>query len=181
MAEESENEEVETDEGSDEGEESTEAETKGDDENVETTKPGEWERKPADPEDLRHDDGSEPLAEPSDEDDDDLAEQEEGDVSASGDDDDEGFDRPETTEEEGLEETGSALEDHGEPLLQGSEVAGVPTRSLLAMALFVLVFCIVFFALWGLLGNLGIFLGIFAGPALGLLAMKMLADRQRTA
>jgi len=146
------------------------------------TAPGDWERKPADEEDLRHDDGTEPLPEPSDDGDDDLAEQEAGEVSAG---DDEGFDRPDPPDEAGLEDSGDALEEHGEPLLQGSEVktpvGGVPTRSLLAMAVFVVVFCLAFFALWGLLGNLGIFLGIFVGGALGLGAMKLLADRERTA
>jgi hypothetical protein len=146
------------------------------------TAPGDWERKPADEEDLRHDDGTEPLPEPSDDDDDDLAEREAGEVSAG---DDEGFDRPDPPEEAGLEDSGDALEEHGEPLLQGPEVktpvGGVPTRSLLAMAAFIVVFCIVFFALWGLLGNIGIFLGIFVGGALGLGAMKLLADRERTA
>ena len=141
------------------------------------TAPGEWERKPADPEDLRHDDGSEPLAPPRDESDDDLAEEEAGDEGAG----DEGFDRPDPPDEAGLEDTGSALERHSEPLLEGSEVktpvGELPTRSLLAMAVFVLVFCAVFFALWGLLGNLGILLGLLAGTALGLGAVKLLADR----
>ena len=146
------------------------------------TKPGEWERKPADEEDLRHDDGSEPLAEPSDSDHDDLAEQEAGDVSAR---DDEGFDRPDAPDEAGLEDTGGALEHHAEPFLQGSDVktpvGAVTSRSLVAMAAFIVIFCAVFFALWGLLGNLGIFLGILAGAALGFVAMKLLADRERTA
>ena len=146
------------------------------------TASGDWERKPADEEDLRHDDGSEPLAEPADEGDDDLAEQEAGDVSAG---DDEGFDRPDPPDEAGLEDTGDALEEHAGPLLQGSElktpVGGVPTRSLLAMAVFIAIFCVAFFGLWALLGNLGIFLGILAGTALGLGAMKLLADRERTA
>jgi hypothetical protein len=154
--------------------------TSGDGEHVETTAPGEWERKPADEEDLRHDDGSEPLAEPSDEDDDDLAEQEAGEVKASGDDDDD-FDRPDPPDEAGLEDTGDSLERHGEPLLQGSEVktpiGGLPTRSLLAMLAFVVIFCAAFFALWAALGNIGILLGIIAGVALGLGAMKLMADR----
>lgn len=148
------------------------------------TAPGDWERRPADKEDLRHDDGSEPLAEPSDSDDDDLAEQEAGDVS-SGDDDDEDFDRPDPPDEAGLEDTGDALERHAEPFLHGSEVktpvGGVTTRSLVAMAAFIVIFCVVFFGLWALLGNLGIFLGIFVGAALGLLAMKLLAERERPA
>ena len=148
------------------------------DEQVETTAPGEWERKPADEEDLRHDDGSEPLAEPSDEDDDNLAEQEEGDVSAGGDED---FDRPDPPDEAGLEDTGDALERHGEPLLQGSEaktpIGGLPMRSLLAMLVFVVIFCAAFFGLWAALGNFGIFLGIIVGVGLGLGAMKLMADR----
>ncbi|MDX6588029.1 MAG: hypothetical protein QOI31_2502 [Solirubrobacterales bacterium] len=144
----------------------------------ETTAPGDWERKLADEEDLRHDDGSEPLAEPRDEGDEDFAEQEAGEVSAG---DDEGFDRPDTKDEAGLEDTGGALEKHGESLLEGSQVktpvGGLPTRSLLAMAVFVVVFCAAFFGLWALLGNLGIFLGLFVGAALGLGAMKLIADR----
>ena len=147
-------------------------------EEQEVTAPGEWERKPAAEEDLRHDDGSEPLAPPSDEDDDNLAEQEAGDVSAS---DDEGFDRPDPPDEAGVEDTGGALERHSEPLLEGSEVktpiGGLPSRSLLAMAVFVVVFCAAFFALWGLLGNFGILLGLIAGTALGLASVKLLADR----
>ena len=149
---------------------------------MDVTEPGDWERKPADEEDLRHDDGSEPLAEPSDSDDDDLAEQEAGDVGTG---DDEGFDRPDPPDEAGVEDTGDALEHHAEPFLQGSEVktpvGAVPSRSLVAMAAFIIVFCAVFFALWGLLGNLGIFLGILAGAGLGLGAMKLLADRERAA
>jgi len=147
-------------------------------EEQEVTAPGEWERKPAAEEDLRHDDGSEPLAPPSDEDDDNLAEQEAGDVSAS---DDEGFDRPDPPDEAGVEDTGGALERHSEPLLEGSEVktpiGGLPSRSLLAMAVFVVVFCAAFFAMWGLLGNFGILLGLIAGTALGLASVKLLADR----
>lgn len=156
-------------------------------EGQDVTAPGEWERKPADEEDLRHDDDAEPLAEPLGEDeDDDLAEQEAGDIRANDDaDDDEDFDRPDAQEEAGLEDTGGALEQHGEPLLQGSAVktpvGGVPVRSLVAMAAFVVVFCLAFFALWGLLGNFGILLGIIAGVALGLGAMKLLADREREA
>src|SRR5688572_891352 len=146
------------------------------------TNPGEWERKPADKEDLRHDDGSEPLAPPSEEGDEDLAEKEAGDVSAG---EDEGFDRPDPPDEAGLEDTGDALEEHAEPFLQGSEVktpvGDVPKRSLLAMAVFVVIFCVAFFALWGLLGNIGILLGILVGGALGMVAMKLLADRERTA
>src|SRR5687768_1296160 len=72
-------------------------------EEQDVTKPGDWERKPADKEDLRHDDGSEPLAEPSDSDEDDLAEKEAGEVSAG---DDEGFDRPDPPDEAGVEDTG---------------------------------------------------------------------------
>ena len=151
-------------------------------ETQDVTEPGEWERKPADEEDLRHDDGTEPIAEPSDDAADDQAEQEAGDVR---DGEDEGFDRPDTTEEAGLEDTGGVLEEHAEPFLQGSEVktpvGAVPKRSLVAMGAFVVVFCAVFFGLWALLGNLGIFLGIFAGAALGLVAMKLLAERERTA
>jgi hypothetical protein len=141
------------------------------------TAPGDWERKPADEEDLRHDDGTEPLPEPSDEGDDDVAEQEAGDVSAG----DEDFDRPDPPDEAGLEDTGESLAKHGAPLLEGRELAtpigGLPTRSLLAMFTFVMVFCAAFFVLWALLGNLGILVGILAGAALGLGAMKLLADR----
>ena len=161
-------------------------ESDGAEETQDVTAPGDWERKPADEEDLRHDDDSEPLAEPlGDEEDDDLAEQEAGDVSASDEDDDEDFDRPDTEEEAGLEDTGGALEQHGEPLLQGSAVrtpvGGVPVRSLVAMAAFVVIFCLAFFGLWELLGNFGILLGIIVGVALGLGAMKLLADREREA
>ena len=92
MAETEQREDSETDER--DGSEATEEDT---------TAPGDWERKPADEEDLRHDDGSEPLAEPADEGDDDLAEQEAGDVSAG---DDEGFDRPDPPDEAGLEDSG---------------------------------------------------------------------------
>ena len=162
-----------TDERTEDGESSDGGETQ------QVTAPGEWERKPADPEDLRHDDGTEPLAPPSDESDDDLAEHEAGDDGAGG--GDEGFDRPDPPDEAGVEDTAAVLETHGEPLLEGAEIrtpiGGLPTRFLLAMAAFVVVFCIAFFAFWGLLGNLGILLGILAGTALGLGAVKLLADR----
>lgn len=143
------------------------------------TEPGDWERKPSQPEDRRYDDGSEPLAEPSEDAEDDLAEREAGDVRSG----DKGYDEPDPPDDEGLEETGTALERHGEPLLTGGDVptpvGAVPSQSLLAMGAFVGVFCVVFFGLWALLGNLGIFLGILAGGAAGLAAMKMLADRER--
>ncbi len=139
---------------------------------------GDWERKPADEKDLRHDDGSEPLAEPSDEGDDDLAEKESGDVSAG---DDEGFDRPDMPDEAGLEDTGETLGKHSEPLLEGSElktpVGGLPSRSLLAMAVFIVIVCAAYFGLWALMGNFGILLGIIVGAALGLGAMKLMAAR----
>jgi hypothetical protein len=184
-------EEIEDDESEDtEGaggteDESQEAEaTEDGEETQDVTAPGDWERKPADEEDLRHDDSSEPLAEPlGDDADDDLAEQEAGDVTPNDEDgdEDENFDRPDPPDEAGLEDTGGALERHSEPLLEGSEVrspvGALPTRSLLAMAVFVLVFCAAFFALWGLLGNIGILLGLIAGTALGLGAMKLMADR----
>lgn len=149
-------------------------------EEIEVTAPGDWERRPADEEDLRHDDGSEPLAEPRDDGDDDFAEQEAGDVRSGADDD---FDRPDPPDEAELEDTGGALEKHGEPLLEGPSVntpiGEVPTRSMAGMAVFVLVFCIAFFALWALLDDIGILLGIIVGAALGLGAMKLLADRAR--
>ena len=148
------------------------------DQEVETTAPGDWERKPADKEDLRHDDDAEPLAEPSDDDDDDLAEKEAGNAGAG---DGEGFDRPDPPDEAGVEDTGEALERHGEPLLAGSgvktPVGEVPSQSLLAMFAFIAVFCLAFFGLWGLLGTVGILVGIFVGAALGLGAMKLIADR----
>ena len=156
----------------------TTEEAAADGESQQVTAPGDWERKPADPDDLRHDDGSEPLEPPSKDGDEDLAEQEAGDVSAG---DDEGFHRPDPPEEAGVEDTGETLSKHSGPLLEGPEIptpfGGVPTRSLLAMAAFVLVFCLAFFVLWGLLGSIGILLGIIAGVALGLVAMKLLADR----
>jgi hypothetical protein len=39
------------------------------------------------------------------------------------------------------------------------------------------IFCAAFFGLWGGLGNIGILLGIVVGAALGLGAMKLMADR----
>jgi len=159
---------------SDDEEDSQSVETK------EGTKPGDWERQPADKEDLRHDDGSEPLASPKDDDEDDLAEQEAGDVTAS---DDEGFDRPETPDEAGVGEAGGALERHAEPLLQGSSlktpVGAVPALSIVGIVAFIVVFCLAFFGLWALLGGFGLFLGILVGTALGFGAMKLLADRAR--
>lgn len=164
--------------------EASDDEGANDSEDQDVTAPGDWERQPADEEDLRHDDSSEPLAEPGGDDvDDDLAEQEAGDATAGDDDndDDEDFDRPDPPDEAGLEDTGGVLEEHAEPLLEGSEVktpiGGLPTRSLLAMLAFVVVFCVAFFGLWGLLGNIGILLGIFVGAALGLGAMKLVADQ----
>ncbi|MEJ7875448.1 MAG: hypothetical protein WKF62_02220 [Solirubrobacterales bacterium] len=144
------------------------------------SEPGDWERKPSEPEDRRHDDGSAPLAKPSDDDDEDVAEQQAGDVTSG---DDEGFDRPEPPDETGVGEAGQGLQDEAEPLLGGRGVstpAGpLPTLSLVGMAVFVAVFCIAFFALWALLGGIGILVGIVVGTALGLGAMKLLADRAR--
>ncbi len=140
----------------------------------EGTQPGDWERKPADEEDLRHDDSEEPLAEPlGDDADDDQAEQEVGDVTTG----DEGFDRPDPPDEKEVGDTGRRLEEEAAPLLEGPEVVGVPTRSLAGIAAFVVVFCIAFFALWALLGGIGILLGMIVGAALGLGAMKLIADR----
>ena len=155
-----------------------------------TTQPGEWERRPSDPEDRRHDDDAAPPVKPSeDSDDDDKAEDDdkgEDDDKAekeagAGGDGDEGFDRPDTQEEEGLGDAGQALQERAEPLLEGPKVSsragGLPTRSLLAILAFVVVFCLAFFALWGLLGGIGILAGLIVGTALGLGAMKLLADR----
>jgi len=142
----------------------------------EGTEPGGWERKPSDEEDRRHDDDSEPLAEPSDDDDDDLAEREAGDKSAG---DDEGFDRPEPPDEEEVGEFGGRLEERAEPLLRGPEFrtpAGpLPTRSLLGIGIFIVVWCAVFFGLWALMGGIGILLGIFLGTAAGFFAVKFVA------
>ena len=142
------------------------------------SEPGDWERKPSEPDSRRHDDGSEPLAEPSDDDDDDAAEQQAGDVTSG---DDEGFSRPDAPDETGIGESGQRLQDEAEPLLGGREVktptGPVPTLSLVGMAAFVVVFCIAFFGLWALLGGIGILVGMVVGTALGLGAMKLLADR----
>jgi len=144
------------------------------------TQPGDWERKPSEPDDRRHDDGSVELAEPSDDDDDDSAEQQAGDVTAG---DDEGFDRPDAPDETGVGETGQRLQDEAEPLLGGRAVktpAGpLPTLSLVGIAAFIIVFCVAFFGLWALLGGIGILVGIIVGTALGLGAMKLIADRAR--
>ncbi len=165
----------------DESEEpSGEDESADSEESKEGTQPGDWERKPADEEDLRHDDSSEPLAEPlGDDADDDLAEQEAGDVTAG---DDEDFDRPEPSDETDVDEAGSALGRHAEPLLGGSEVStplgGIPMLSIAGIVAMVVVFCVAFFVVWALIdGSLGIFLGILAGTALGMGAMKLLAMR----
>jgi len=142
----------------------------------EGTEPGGWERKPSDAEDRRHDDGSEPLAEPSDEDDDDLAEQEAGDVRAG---DDEGFDRPDPPDEAGVDDVGGRFEEEAEPLLRGSQwgtpAGPLPTRSVIAIGVFIVVWCAVFFGMWALMGGIGILLGIFLGTAAGFGAVKFLA------
>lgn len=151
----------------------------GSEESQEGTKPGDWERKPADKDDLRHDDSAEPPPKPlGDDADDDLAEQEAGDITAG---DDEGFDRPDPPDETGVGEAGEKLEGHAQPFLEGPEiktpVGAVPTRSILGIVAFIVVFCIAFFVLWGLLGGIGILVGIVVGAALGLGAMKLLGDR----
>lgn len=145
------------------------------------TQPGDWESKPADEEDLRHDDSSEPLAEPlGDDADDDLAEQEAGDVTAR---EGEGFDRPETPDEKEVGDAGQRMEEHAMPLLGGSEVktpvGGVPTLSIAGIVVFIAIFLVAFFVFWALLGGIGILIGIIVGAALGLGAMKLLADRAR--
>lgn len=182
MADEEHSEEDESDR--DEAEEAggdSEANGAGEADNDGGSEPGDWERKPSEPEDRRHDDGSAELAKPSDDDDDDAAEQKAGDATAG--DDDEGFDRPEPPDETGVGEAGQTLQDEAEPLLGGRDVktpAGpLPTLSLVGMAAFVIVFCIAFFGLWALLGGIGILVGIVLGTALGLGAMKLLADRAR--
>jgi len=147
----------------------------------EGTQPGDWERKPADEEDLRHDDSSEPLAEPlGDDADDNLAEQEAGDVTAR---EDEGFDRPETPDEKEVGDAGQRMEEHAVPLLGGSElktpVGGVPTRSIAGIVAFIAIFLIAFFVFWALLGNIGILVGIVVGAVAGAFAVKFLADRAR--
>ena len=105
------------------------------------SEPGDWERKPSEPDSRRHDDGSEALAEPSDDDDDDAAEQQSGDITTG---DDEGFSRPDAPDEASIGESGQRLQDQAEPLLGGRGVktpAGpVPTLSLVGMAAFVVVF-----------------------------------------
>jgi hypothetical protein len=153
-----------------------ETEPESSDQAPEVTAPGEWERKPSEPEERRHDDDAEPPVPPSDDADDDQAEQEEdGSIP------DEHPDGADSADED----TGGPLERHAEPLMQGSELntpgGPVPTRSLVAMGVFIAVFCAAFLGLWALLGTFGIFLGIVAGIALGLGALKLLADRERAA
>lgn len=146
------------------------------------TKPGEWERQPGDEEEMRHDDGVEPPADPDESSEEDEAEQEAGDAGGS----DEGFDRPDTADNAELEDTGTRLGEEAEPLLEGPEVrtpiGPVPTRSLVGMGAFIVAFCVGFFILWALIDDaFGIFLGLVVGTALGLAAVKLFADRSRTA
>ena len=49
----------------------------------------------------------------------------------------------------------------------------------MGIAAFIVVFCIAFFALWALLGGIGLLIGIIVGTALGLGAMKLLAGSAR--
>lgn len=80
-----------------------------------------------------------------------------------------------------FDEGAGRVAEEAEPLLDGktvsSPVGPLPTRSLTAIAAFLVVFVIAFFALWGLLGGIGILLGTVVGAALGLGAMKLVADR----
>ncbi len=122
----------------------------------EGTEAGGWERKPSDEEDRRHDDGSEPLAEPSDEDDDDLAEQEAGESAR-------GTTKASTVptrRTRGRGDSGGRLEERTEPLLRGLGVRNprwAPCRPgpSLAIGVFVVVWCAVFFGMWALMGGIG--------------------------
>ena len=75
-------------------------------------------------------------------------------------------------------------ESQAAPLMGGdtisTPVGPLPSLSLLAVAAFIVVFCVAFFALWSLIGGaLGIFAGIVVGTALAFAALKLLADRER--
>jgi hypothetical protein len=165
--------------GEREEETNTESQASGTPEDSETTDPGDWERKPGDESEMRHDDDAQPPVPPEESSSDDEAEQEAGDAGA-----DKGYDEPESEDGADLEDAGTRLEDEAQPFLEGPEVktpvGSVPTRSLIAVGAFVMVFCLVFFVVWALLDDsFGIFLGIVLGAALAIGAVKLLADRER--
>ncbi len=110
------------------------------------------------------------------------AEEEEGTTGSS--DFDGEVDVPEQKDSAEVGAAGAKLEEHTEPLMEGptleTPVGSFPTRSLLSILVFVVVWCAVFFLLWGLIGGFGIVLGIILGTVLGMGAVKLMADRVTT-
>lgn len=90
------------------------------------------------------------------------------------------YDRPDDAHEGGGAAV-STFGDKAKPLLEGSKVGpddkSVPMRFLLSAGAFIAILLVCFFGFWALLGGLGIFVGVVVGTALGLGAMKLMADR----
>ena len=88
-------------------------------------------------------------------------------------------DEPDDDGPERLGELRATADDTSERLRGGSTVsllgASVPTRSLLALAIFVLVFMIAWTVLWSLGGTAGLALGWIPAAAAGLVAIRLVA------
>ena len=87
------------------------------------------------------------------------------------------------------EEVAATAGREGRPLLEGSSISlfggELPHRTLLAIGVFVVVFMLVWVALWGLVGGWGLGLGWIIAAAVGALAVWLLtrslwADSRRS-
>lgn len=82
-----------------------------------------------------------------------------------------------------LSHTTDQAADAVEPLQEGGTVslgfADIPVRTLVAIALFVVVFTVVWMLLWTALGGLGLALGPLAAAVAAGFAVKLYADRER--
>ena len=78
-------------------------------------------------------------------------------------------------------EVADVLEREAEPLQRGrtldSPFGPLPVRALFAMAAFLAVAVVVYVAVWGLLGTIGLLLGLLPAAALGLLAAREVGRR----
>lgn len=98
-------------------------------------------------------------------------------------------DQKRTADRPAEDASGSALDDlreqlerSGSRLQKGRRVSipgdgDVPARSLMAAAIFIGAFVVVYLLCWAALGGAGLFLGILVGGAAGLFAAKLYADR----
>ena len=90
--------------------------------------------------------------------------------------------RAEADKSSAVDDVRGQLERSGERLQEGRRVnlpgdAELPTRSLAAIAIFIVVFVAVYMLCWVLIGTIGLAIGLIVGLVAAALAVKLYADR----